>query len=197
MPRLQLQRTIRDESIITLANTYRRRLHERALDQYGFVTTRDAKELGVPAIELVKLSRRGGISRVSHGLYRFDDVPPSQYDQAMEAVLAVGPNAYLSHDAVLAMHDLALASPLRFRVGTPDRIRRHVPATIEAFQRHLDATERTVYEGIPSTTVARALIDARGLIMDVRLAEATREAEHRGLIRKVEAERILAELDAA
>ena len=32
-----------------LAHTYRRLLHERALEQRGYITTVDAAELGVPA----------------------------------------------------------------------------------------------------------------------------------------------------
>jgi predicted transcriptional regulator of viral defense system len=189
---------LNDERIrMALAITNRRRLHDRALDQHGYVTTRDAKELGVPQVELRKLAQRGGLRNVTHGVYRFDDIPQSPHDQAMAAVLAVGPDAYLSHDAVLAMHDLALANPLRTRVGTPIRVRKQLPPTVEVYRRDLDAAERTVYEGIPSTTVARALLDARGLIMDERLAEATREAERRGLVRKSEAARILAALGAS
>ncbi len=45
-----------------LAQTYRRRLHERALDQYGYVTTRDAAELGVPPVEVRKIAARGGLT---------------------------------------------------------------------------------------------------------------------------------------
>jgi hypothetical protein len=41
-----------------LADTYRRRLRERALDQYGYVTTGDATDLGVPPVELRKLAGR-------------------------------------------------------------------------------------------------------------------------------------------
>jgi predicted transcriptional regulator of viral defense system len=55
---------------MALRQTYRRRLHERALDQYGYVTTRNANELGVPAVELRKLHQRGGLEHVGHGLYR-------------------------------------------------------------------------------------------------------------------------------
>jgi hypothetical protein len=80
-----------------LVETYRRRLFRRALDQYGFVTTQDAADLGVPAVELRKLAGTGGIEHISYGLYRFDDVPRTSRDQFMEAVLRVGPDAYLTH----------------------------------------------------------------------------------------------------
>jgi hypothetical protein len=40
----------------------------------------------------------------------------------------------------------------------------------------------TSYEGIPSTTVRRALLDSRDIVMIDRLVEATEEAGHRGLV---------------
>lgn len=177
-----------------LADTYRRRLYEAALDQYGYVTTRNAEELGVPAVELRKLAARGGISHVAYGLYRLDDVPPTGRDQLMEAVLRVGPDAYLTHDAVLDLHGLGLVNPRRMRVGTPHRVRTHVPRHIEVIRRTLDPDELTVYEGIPSATVARALLDCRGLVMDERLVEAARTAARLGLLRRSEAAPVLAAL---
>ena len=64
-------------------------------------------------------------------------------------------------------------------------------------QRRLEAVDLTAYEGIPSATVARALLDCRGLVMRDRLVEAGQEAARRGLLRRSEAGRILAELEAA
>lgn len=178
-----------------LAETNRRRLFERALDQYGYVTTRDAAELGVPAVELRKIAHRGGVEHLAYGLYRFDDVPASGRDQFMEAVLRVGADAYLTHDAVLALHELALVNPKRIRVGTPRRARPRVPAYIEIVHRQLDPTDLTVYEGIPSATVARALLDCRGIVMGERLMAAARDAQRRGLLTRRGAPRILAELE--
>lgn len=179
---------------MALASTYRRRLYGRALDQYGYITTRDADEIGVPPGELRKLSGRGGLEHVGHGLYRFEDIPRTGHDQLMEAVLRVGPDAYLEGDAVLALHDLALANPRRIRVATPRRDRRKHPDFLEVERRNLPADELTVYEGIPATTVARALLDCRGAIMDERLIEAAREAARTGLLRRRDAQRVLSDL---
>jgi hypothetical protein len=175
--------------------TYRRRLHERALDQYGYVTTQDASELGVPAVELRKLYQRGGLEHVGHSLYRFEDIPPTANDEFMEAVLRVGEDAVLAGDAVLALHDLGRAHPRRIRVATPRRVRRRLPPFIKVEQRVVPTAERTTYEGIPAMTVAGAIRDCRGRLMPERLVEATIEAAHAGLIRKAEANRLLAELE--
>ncbi|MHB1855061.1 MAG: type IV toxin-antitoxin system AbiEi family antitoxin domain-containing protein [Acidimicrobiales bacterium] len=182
---------------MVLADTYRRRLYPRALDQYGYVTTRDAEDLAVPAVELRKIAQRGGVEHLAYGLYRFDDVPRTSRDQFMEAVLRVGPEAYLTHDAVLALHDLGLVNPRRIRVGTPRRARPRLPEYIEVVQRRLGPHDLTVYEGIPSASIARALLDCRGLVMGERLADAAREAARSGLLRRGEADRVLTELGSA
>ncbi len=181
---------------MTLAKTYRRQMREHATDHYGYVTTDDAADLEVPAVELRKLAQRGGLEHVGYGLYRFEDVPRTGRDEFMEAVLRVGPDAFLTHDAVLALHGLGLVNPRRIRVGTPKRVRTQLPRRIEVIQRRLEPDELTVHEGIPTTTVARALVDCKGLVMADRLIDAAREAARRGLLRKREGARVLADLGA-
>lgn len=182
---------------MALANTYRRRLYDQALDQYGYVRTQDAEAVGVPPVELRKLAARGGLEHLAYGLYRFDDIPRTSRDQYMEAVLRVGSDAYLTQDAVLALHELALVNPRRIRVGTPRRTRGQLPDHIEVIQERLDPADLTAYEGIPSATIGRALLDCREIVMNERLVDATREAARQGLLRKREATRVLAALGAA
>lgn len=174
-----------------LADTARRRLHERALDRYGYVTTRDALAVGVAAVELRKIAQRGGVEHVAYGLYRFDDIPRTGKEELIEAVLRVGDDAFLTHDSVLALHDLAMVNPRRIRVGTPHRVRPQLPVSIKAIRQQLRPDELTVYDGIASATVARALEDCRTTVMTERLIEATDDAAKRGLIRKRDAQRLL------
>ena len=180
-----------------LANTYRRHLYQRAVDQYGYITTRDAADLGVPPVELRKIAARGGLTRVGRGVFRFDDIPRTGLEPFMEAVLRVGDDAYLTADAVLAMHGLALANPRRIRVGTPRRVRAGLPATIEVLHQRVDPEDLTEYEGIPTTTVAKAINDARDVIMRDRLVEAAREAVRRGLMLRREGEQVIDDLAAS
>lgn len=145
-------------------------------------------------------SRRGSegpLARHSRlGIFR-DSAPRTGRDPHMEAVLRVGPGAYLTHDAVLALHDLGLVNPRRIRVGTPRRTRRHLPDDVELVQRRVDKADLTISEGIPTTTVRRALLDCRDLVMRERLLDATREAARRGLLRRDQADGVIAEIDAA
>lgn len=170
--------------------TYRTLLREHAEGQYGYVTTQDAAELHVPPVELRKLAGRGSLEKIAYGLYRVTDVARTPLDQLAEAVLRVGPEAYLTHDAVLALHQLALVNPRVIRVATPRRTRAHLPPHIEVQVRHLPDDALTFYEGIRCTTVAQALLDCRGLVMQDRLLDAVREAAQQGLLQPNEAARI-------
>jgi putative heme-binding domain-containing protein len=181
-----------------LANTYRRRLWDEALSQYGYVTTADAARLGVPVVELAKLAGRGALEKVTRGLYRFPDVPRTPRGPFMEAVLWAGPDAVLSHDAVLALHELAFANPRTIRVTTPHRVRKvHPRADITVIRADIPAVDRTHYFGIPSVTVARALVDCRQMIMPSRLRDAAAEAHRLGLLLGDEHQRVIEKLGEA
>ncbi|MQA85747.1 MAG: hypothetical protein GEV03_14275 [Streptosporangiales bacterium] len=177
------------------AETYRRSLWEWALDRYGYVSTADATRLGVPPVELRKLAGRGLLARVDRGLYRFPDAPATDRDAFMEAVLWAGSDAALAYDSVLALHDLALANPRRLRVVTPHRVRKtHPRDDIAIITSKIPASDLTLYFGIPSTTVARALVDCRDLIMIDRLLDAANQARGQGLLLASEHDRVVAEL---
>jgi hypothetical protein len=72
-----------------------------------------------------KVGQRGSVAHIAYGIYRFEDFVPTDRDQFMEAVLRVGPGAYLTHDSVLALFDLAVVNPAASALG-----RRGVPARV-------------------------------------------------------------------
>src|SRR5215212_3176857 len=80
-------------------------LHDHAVEQYGFVTTRDAAELGVPPRRLDVMTDRGLVDRVSRGVFRFPDVPAGPLDQYVAAVLwPLEVRGVLSHATALDLH---------------------------------------------------------------------------------------------
>lgn len=177
--------------------TFRRRLKEVALDQFGYVTTRDARRLDIPAIELPKLAARGGIERISQGLYRFDDIVPTRFDPYAEAVLWTGANdACLAGTAVLALHELAQVNPVALRVNTTRRIRRAPRPDIVLTNDPIPESDRCRYFGIASTTVGAAIRAARGEVMHSRLADAVGAARTEGLLSATETDQLQAELSA-
>lgn len=161
--------------------TYYDDIFEVASDNFGLITTAQARELGIAKEELSKLQARGKLKRIGHGVYRVKHHVPSALDVYADAVALVGPEAYVFGHSVLAMLNLASVNPGTIAIGTPKRVRKSLPSHIEAVQRPSgDAT--TIYDGIPSMTVADALLFCKGRIMPDRLGEALRDAAEQGLI---------------
>lgn len=169
---------------------YRAALFDVALGQYGYITTADAMTAGVPPVELRKMSEHEGLVNVARGLYRFETFQPTEYDQYMEAVLRSGADAHLVGDSVLALHHLALVNPLSVTVATPHRVRRKTPREIIIIKAVYPPEDLTRYEGIPSTTVYRALGDAQSRVMASRLRDAVREAHGQGLLTQRQASQL-------
>lgn len=168
---------------------YRDIVREIALDHYGYVSTRDAAEAGVPAVELPKLAARGGLENVAYGLYRVPDVPPTRYDQFAEALLRAGAGAYLHGESVLALFGLADVNPRQIKVAMRRRARPKLPAFVELTQVRTDV-RTTFYEGLESQPVADALLECRGRIDTERLVAATEQARAEGLLTTAEWQRL-------
>lgn len=168
---------------------YREIVREIALDHYGYVTTRDAAEAGVPPIELPKLAARGGLENVAYGLYRVPDIPPTAYDQFAEALLRAGEGAYLHGESVLALFGLADVNPRRIKVAVPRRTRAKLPPFVDLT--HVKAVVRTTfYEGLASQSVADAVLECRGRIETERLLGAANQARKEGLLTTTEWQRV-------
>lgn len=173
--------------------TYRDIVREIALDQYGYVTTRQAADAGVPAVELPKLAARGGLENVAYGLYRLTDAPITHLAQFAEALLRAGEGSYLHGDSVLALFGLADVNPRRIRVAVRKRTRPRLPPFIDlTFVK--DAVVTTQYDGLESQRVAEAILECRGHIEASRLVEAAQEARKEGLLTTKEWQRVRNEL---
>lgn len=171
---------------------------EAATAQYGYVTNSDAMQTGANRYYLAHLAERGAVIRVAHGLYRIPSVPVTPFDPYMEAVMWVGEGAAVSHDSVLAMHGLAYVNPKTIRITTPSRVRKgDPPSDVEVITRSLDPPELTYFEGIPCTTIARALVDAQPYVRRDRLVEAAGQAREGGLLLRREYHAVVDTLEAA
>ncbi|MFZ1382126.1 MAG: type IV toxin-antitoxin system AbiEi family antitoxin domain-containing protein [Scrofimicrobium sp.] len=168
-------------------------MRDIALDNYGYVTTKDAVDAGVPAIELPKLAARGGLENVAYGLYRVPDVPTTPFDQFAEALFRVGEGAYLHGESVLSLFGLADVNPRRIKVAVPRRVRTKLPQFIELTQVP-DAPRTTFYEGLASQLVANAILECRGRIETERLLDAAKQARREGLLTTTEWQRVMREL---
>jgi predicted transcriptional regulator of viral defense system len=173
--------------------TYYDDIYERAADYYGLITSIDAKEMGIPVVELGKLHKRGRLDRVGHGVYRIHHYIPTQLDGYADAVALVGRDAYLFGESVLAMHNLAPTNPATIKIATPNVVRKTLPPNLVVIKRDNDE-KTTWYECIPSQTVFEAIRSCRLTMMTDRLLDATREARNQGLINEREATQLTKEI---
>ena len=175
-------------------------LLEFATDQYGYVSTDDARELGVSPRRLKLMAERGSLSRVARGLYRFPPgvVPITPLDQYIEATLWPGGRGVLSHDTALAVYELSDVNPSKVHVTVPRayRIRRkEMPAVFVIHHADLPDEDVTRYEGIPIVTPQRAIRDAHAAHLGPALiGQAIDDGQRRGLLSRAQAEALREDL---
>lgn len=169
-------------------------IYEIAADNYGLVTTSEAEKASVTRGELARYVKSGWLERIGHGLYRLTRYIPTPYDRYAEAVALVGPGSYLYGESVLAMHELALVNPSKVSVATSKRVRRTMPSWVEVVADG-GGFVPVEYEGIPSQSIADAILTCRTSVMADRLVEAASAARKQGFIKASDEKRIVKELN--
>jgi predicted transcriptional regulator of viral defense system len=161
-----------------------------AADQFGYVTTSQAGEQGVTDNALRMMATRGTLERVSRGVYRVPTFPLSPYAEYMEASLwPAGVRGVISHQSALALRGLSDVSPSAIHITVPDdfRIRRDVPAHLVVHHADLTDEDITLFEGIPTTTVARTIEDCHGAHLGpALLRQALEDAKREGFLSPAE-----------
>ncbi len=174
-------------------------LWEIALDQHGFVTTDDAKAVGVTPHALRLLANRGALTREAHGVYRFDRFPASAADDYQQAVLWTGrAEAALSHETALDLLELADVNPDRVHVtvAAGARVRREGGENIAVHEQNLTAADIGWWQGVRCVTAATAIrqvIDARQTQRHL-ITQAIETARGRGAITQTEHDDFLTRL---
>jgi predicted transcriptional regulator of viral defense system len=126
-------------------------------EQHGVFRREQWREFGLSASTLSRRLQSGVVRRMASGVYAFSSVPPSWQMDVAIAVLASGPNAAASHLTAAHLHGL-VDPPERIEVVSPRTGRRP-----DSFVLHqsTDLTDGHVInvDGIPTTSVARTIID--------------------------------------
>ncbi len=169
-------------------------IYEIAADNYGLITTGEARKAGITGTELSRWVKNGRLIRRGSGVYRLTHYIPTDMDKFAEAVALVGPDSFLFGESVLAKEGLGLVNPPTLTIGTPRRVRRKLPAWIKPVQ--VEITEITTYDGIPSQSLSEAIQECRSRVMPSRLADATEEAWKRGLLTRESYDNLRRELNA-
>jgi predicted transcriptional regulator of viral defense system len=135
-------------------------LHEHAVEQHGYITTRDADGLGVNPQRLRLMKQRGALTPISRGVFRFPDVPAGALDQYVEAALwPLEAQGVISHATALDLHELCDINPSRIDVTVPPGFRttRTPPPVVRLHREAVPEDEITWHEGIPIVGVYRAI----------------------------------------
>jgi len=174
-------------------------LVERAAEQHGYVTTRDAHDLGIDPTQLRLLAARGRLERVGRGVYLVPVLPRSEHDELAEAVAWTLGRGIVSHESALLLHGLSDVNPSRVHLTVPrDNYPRAAGGALYRLHRRtLADAEVTEVDGIPTTTVERTIRDCLADGTDphqLRLAIDRAEAE--GSVRRAVAQDLRDEIAA-
>lgn len=161
------------------------RIYEIAADNFGLVTSEEAKKMGASDKELSRLASSGKLERIGRGVYRIRHHVPEPFDQYAEAVALTGPGSYIFGETVIGMLGLAPTSPNRMTVATPKRVRKKLPPWLKTVKREA-FDDVTIYEGIPSQTVYGAIASCKKTIMADRLLDAAKIAKEQGYLTRNE-----------
>lgn len=183
--------------------------HDRAIytvaeGQHGYFTVGQAAEVGVSADRVRDMQRRGVVERVSRGVYRLAQFPPSPRGAYMEAVLwpaakGTADIGILSHESALAFYDISDVNPAKVHItiAPTRRIRRTAPTRLIVHHALLETADITIHDGVPVTTAARAIRDCAMTNLGPALVrQAIQDARDAGWITSDSATSLTAELTA-
>ena len=108
-------------------------LYEVAAAQGGYFTAAQAREAGYAYSQQHYHFSRGHWLRIDRGLFRLRDYPPGEREDLIRWSLwsrdqKGAPQAVVSHDTALTVHDLSDIMPERVHLPVPRGFRKRVPA---------------------------------------------------------------------
>jgi predicted transcriptional regulator of viral defense system len=151
-------------------------LVELAGRQWGVVSLAQLRGLGLSDDTVQRRARLGRLRRVHRGVYAVGGAVLPREGRWLAAVLACGPGAALSHVSAAVHWNLLSYEPPRPEVTAPAS-RRGAPGIRLHRSHSLDAQDTTDHQGIPTTTVARTLLDLAAHVPSHHLERALAQAE--------------------
>lgn len=169
-----------------------------ASQQWGMVTTAQAKGAGVPAVMLARLVDKAVLERVRSGVYISSSAGWSSVTEIRAQWLALEPKvmaadrlvsqptAVVSHESAAELHHIGDLDSPHISFTVPSRRQTRQPEV--AFHiAELDDADWTVVDGLPVTTAVRTLLDlARTGHEPEHLGDVIRDVLERGLATRSE-----------
>jgi len=165
-------------------------LYQIAASQSGYFTAAQARAAGYTYRQQHYHSGRGNWLRIGRGLFRLRDFPSGEREDLIRWSLWSRdqkgvPQAVVSHDTALTVHDLSDVMPQRVHLTVPRGFRKRVPDGCVLHFAMLAAAEIESRPGYSVTTPLRTLIDVAGsALSQEHLDAAVKEALERGLVRR-------------
>jgi len=165
-----------------------RELNRLAARQHGVVSRRSLLELGLGRGAINRRVATGRLVPLQRGVYLVAGAPLTREARWMEALLACGPRAALSHRTAGAIWTLVAAPPEHVEVTAPAVRRR---PGIDVHRSTLRPDEQTTWRGLAITTPSRTLLDLAARFTPSHILRAVEEAEVRRILNVAAIERLL------
>lgn len=145
--------------------------------QHGVVARHQIRSLDVPNHRIDHQLRTGHLHSVQNGVFAVGHRRLSATGRWMAAVLACGNEAVLGYRSAAALWEIRPSSA----PGTEVIVRRRGPACHNGVIAHrhpgIAADERAVRDGIPTTSIARTLLDLSAVVSRTQVRRAIGQAE--------------------
>jgi hypothetical protein len=155
-------------------------LSELAGGQWGVVAAWQLRAAGLTRAAISRRVVAGRLHPLHRGVYAVGHAHLGAEGRRLAAVLACGPGAVLSHKSAAAHWNLLATAAARIDVTAARGRRAHEGIRLHR-SRSLDAQDTTTHRGIPTTTIARTLLDLAAILPAHRLERALAQAERVGL----------------
>jgi very-short-patch-repair endonuclease len=151
-----------------------------ASDQHGVVAQSQLVALGLTPQAIYRRRQRGSLIALYRGVYAVGHVALTARSRELAAVFACGSGAMLSHRSAAALWGLRRTSSARIEVTAP-RGRKPRDGVVVHRSRALEEEDLALVEAVPTTSVARTLVDLADVLRPSSLEKAVNESELLGL----------------
>lgn len=161
-----------------------------AAQQGGYFTAQQALVAGYAYPRQHYHVQAGNWERVARGIFRLREYPmPPRDDLIVLSLLshnrAGEPQAVVSHETALALHELSDVNPAHIHLTIPPGFRRQMPPEVILHRASLKPADWEEREGYRVTTSLRTLLDIAGSPTGwPYLDAAVRDAIRRGIVRR-------------
>jgi very-short-patch-repair endonuclease len=154
-----------------------RALFALAARQHGVTAASQLRAIGMSKSAISRRVADRRLHRVHRGVYAVGQPVRAPRGRWMAAALASGVDAVLSHRSAASLHDLLPYKPGPVEVTVPGRGRRMRPGLRVHVSARLHPDDRTIVDGIPTTSISRTLLDLAEALPPTQLRRAYEVAE--------------------